>query len=85
MKFTVTWTASAENKLAELWNDADSTSRSAITKAANRIDKQLATDPQSQGESRSEGRRILIEPPLAVVFRVFEPDRKVVVLRVRLF
>jgi hypothetical protein len=83
MRYTVVWLSSAQNRLASLWTNADASDRPAITSAANRIDQQLAHDPASAGESRSQGRRLLFVLPLAVVFKVYEPDRKVVVLSVR--
>ncbi len=82
MTFTVVWKDAAQNRLAAVWVDADPADRPAITAAANAIDARLRTDPQSQGESRPRGRRILIELPLAAVFQVSEPDRMVTVLTV---
>ncbi len=80
MKFTVVWQPSALNHLAELWNAGPG--RSAITQAANRIDRALLSSPTQQGEERDEGIRILIDAPLAVYFTVSEPDRMVTVFAV---
>jgi hypothetical protein len=81
--FTVRWVRSALNDLADIWNQADSGDRDAISSAANRIDKSLTTRPSEQGESRAQGRRVLIELPLVVVFEIVEQDRFVRVLQVR--
>lgn len=80
MNFDVIWIPSAENQLADIWvNAAD---RSAVTEASSRIDQILGTDPNGAGESRTDGRRILIELPLVVYYEVSAPDRRVRVLRV---
>ena len=68
--FTVRWRRSALNELASLWTAADSARRQAITTASRAIDLELQRDPQEKGESRPEGRRILLIPPLGVTFRV---------------
>jgi hypothetical protein len=54
-----------------------------ITRAMNEIDRLLATAPQTHGESREDYERILIVPPLAVDYEVYEDDRVVYVLRAR--
>lgn len=80
MRYTVVWTRIAEEDLALLWTSARN--RSAITEAANRIDRMLAQNPNNCGESREQGRRIVLVAPLAVTFRVSDDDRMVRVLRV---
>jgi plasmid stabilization system protein ParE len=82
MRFNVTWAKSAEDDLASLWTDAAPEDRQGITSAANAIDQELRTDPQEVGESRPNGRRILFEAPLAVVFQVRDQARTVIVLKV---
>lgn len=81
MKYTVLWTVPARDELAELWLRADSADRERITAAAAAIDVMLANDPDA-GESRWDDRRILIEPPLAVFFRVEAEDRKIYFVKV---
>jgi hypothetical protein len=77
MNYTVLWKPAAQQELAQLWiNAAD---RNALAAAADLIDALLHTDPQSLGESRHNDMRILICPPLAVNFKVSEPDRTVLV------
>ena len=51
--------------------------RGAVAAAADAIDASLEQDPLSEGESREAGTRILIVPPLAVLFDVLEQDRVV--------
>jgi plasmid stabilization system protein ParE len=73
MKYTVTWTPSARNELCRIWIDA--VDRQAVTSAANEFDAALRTDPNTVGESRGDGVRILTVAPLSIYYRVSEADR----------
>jgi hypothetical protein len=77
MSYTVTWRHAAQQRLAALWTGA--TDRGAVTDAANQIDDELERDPLSAGESRPGVSRILIVPPLAVLFTVDAGRREVTV------
>ena len=77
------WQPEVEDELTRLWLDA--TTRQMVTLAANRIDGLLQTQPNEVGESRASGRRILLVPPLAAIYRVFEADLQVRVLKVWYF
>ena len=79
MIFTVTWIPSAHGELTNHWIKA--LDRDAVSDAANRIDAILRNDPHLQGQPY-RGRRMLIEPPLAVTFSVYPEDRLVEVLQV---
>lgn len=79
MKYTVLWNKDAERHLASLWTEAKN--RQAVTDAANSIDRLLLHDPDT-GESSGDGTRILIVPPLGVLFAIKEMDRIVSVLTV---
>jgi hypothetical protein len=81
--FTVVWPPDSEQELAERW--LNSPDRDRVTLAAARIERQLRLNPKEVGESRSQGRRILIAPPLAVTYRVLAEDRIVQVVNVRDF
>lgn len=83
MNFTVIWVVHAQDQLAEIWMAA--TDRNAVTAASYRLDQQLADDPLNLGESRGGIERIAFEPPLRILFRVLEPDRRVEVHEVALF
>jgi hypothetical protein len=48
--------------------------------AAANIDAELRDDPETKGESRRVGVRVLISRPLAVEFEVISEDRTVYVL-----
>jgi hypothetical protein len=80
MRYTVVWIPSAEADLAQLWMDAPD--RNLLSQSADRIDHSLARDPAGIGESRDAGRRILLIPPLGVLYRVKEEDQIVRVLNV---
>jgi hypothetical protein len=81
MDWTVVWLPDAENELAELW--LASPDRESVTVAADQIDQLLQRSPESAGESRAAGRRVVIIPPLAVFYRVLPEDRIVQVSHVR--
>jgi hypothetical protein len=80
--WTVVWLPDAENELIEMW--IVSTDRQQVSLAADQIDRLLRHDPESVGESRDEGRRILIVPPLAVFYRALPDDKLVQVSHVRM-
>jgi hypothetical protein len=87
MRYTVIWKPLAERALAECYVNAlehgDHALAASITNAVAGIDTTLLKNPESVGESRSEGKRVLIEPPLTVTFRIREADRQVWVLTVQ--
>jgi hypothetical protein len=66
--------------LAAIWISA--ADRGAVTTASHTIDQQLRVDPLTVGESRENDRRILMEAPLGVLFRVLPDERIVQVLTV---
>lgn len=80
MRYTVIWLPDAEQELAAIWLAA--MDRRVVTQTAHTIDLLLRHDPDTQGESREEDRRILIALPLCVVFRVLEQGRRVEVIHV---
>jgi hypothetical protein len=56
--------------------------RAAISDASNAIDRMLKNDPQTVGESRGRGVRIVVEEPLAVYFKVSDQDMQATVFAV---
>lgn len=66
MNYLVNWTRPALRQFLDLWTSA--TDPDAVDAAATRIDQVLSTDADRQGESRHQDVRILLEPPLAVLF-----------------
>jgi len=80
MRYRVAWTASAQEHLARVWLASDK--RQSVTSAAASIDAELREDPESKGESRRAGVRILIVRPLGIQYEVIPEDRTVYVLSV---
>lgn len=77
MNFTVIWVPDAENELMVRWMNAPD--RDAVTKAAHEIDSELRRHPGDVGESRPDGRRIMLVSPLGVYYRIDHGSRIVVV------
>ena len=67
MRYTVTWTPSAQDELADIWMSAPD--RQAVTAAQHRIDRTLRVDAHIKGQDY-DGDRMLEEWPLVVVFTV---------------
>ena len=83
--FQVEWLQTAVDEMTNLWMQADSTQRQAITAASHALEQRLKRDPANEGESRPGGRRITFIPPLAVRFQIEADGQTVTVLHVRLF
>ena len=80
MNYTVLWKPEAERQLATICTR--SANRNLNTDSSRLIDKTLGVKPEEVGESREGGFRILLEPPLGVIYTVSEGDRKVDVVAV---
>jgi hypothetical protein len=80
MNYTVVWVGTAERALGNIWLLASD--RSTVTKAAEAVDRALATNPEAIGESRDFNQRIIFSPPLALTYAIHADDRLVRVLRV---
>jgi hypothetical protein len=78
MKYTVVWKPDAEAELVWMWTHAND--RNAVTAAANRIDQLLGSNPDQQGESRTEATRVFFVDPLGVFYHVDTQDLLVSVL-----
>jgi hypothetical protein len=75
--FRVEWLREAVEELAELWIEADSPLRQAITEATHALDQELQADPFRRSESREGEVRISFFNPLALLFEV-DPKQKIV-------
>ncbi len=78
MKYSVAWLPAAAQELAEIWLAADD--RPAVSQAAALLERQIAIDAESVGESRPDGRRIHFAAPLGIPLRIQQDDRRVVVI-----
>jgi hypothetical protein len=80
--YRVSWAKSAQDELAELWVEGNSTMRASITTAAAQIDTLLTHTAGEAGESRDGNRRIAVVPPLGLAFSVDESRQCAKVLHV---
>ena len=80
MKFTVSWTAQAEESLVRSWSRARD--RISIDEAVAVIEHELATNPTNAGESRFGNFRVMTVEPISVVFSVWTDDRLVKVVQI---
>ena len=84
MNYEVVWDVVAYRKLEQIWDAAEDLGPA--VDAFDEIERRLASDdPDNQGESRPHGRRILIVPPLGVLFRAQPRLKEVYVLDVWAF
>jgi hypothetical protein len=83
--FRVEWLREAVGELAELWIEADSPFRQAITEATHALDQELQADPFRGSESREGEVRISFSNPLAILFEVDLQQRIVWILHVWTF
>lgn len=79
MPYTVVWTRTALDSLATLW--LESHRRNAITIAQHIIDQMLRHEPESKGVE-FYGDRLLVVPPLQIIYSINNLDMQVVVLAV---
>jgi plasmid stabilization system protein ParE len=79
-RYTVIWSPSALDDLADLWTSAPD--RNAVTAAAQLVDDELAQDASTKGKDVAEGLRALIAAPLRAYYSVDDGDRTVEVTRV---
>jgi hypothetical protein len=56
------------------------TDQNAVTAASHAIDQMLSNDPENEGESRPNGRRVVYSSPLGVRYRVDPNENRVRVL-----
>lgn len=71
MKYRVTWDPNAFRDLVRAWKTANQPDSG--IRAFDEIERLLSDDAELQGESRDDDRRLLIVPPIGVVFRA-KPD-----------
>ena len=83
--FRLDWLQPALDELTNIWLQADTSLRLAITRATHEIERRLLTNPSNEGESRAQGQRLTFVQPLAVTFQIEADGRTVTVLHVRLF
>lgn len=80
MTFTIIWTPAAEQELAAIWLAASD--RTAVTSAADAIDRLLRRNAADVGTPRFDTVRSIALPPIGVDYEVLAADRLVYVLTV---
>lgn len=80
-RYTVVWSKSAQDELADIW--LHSTDRRHVSGATREVDKQMSEYALAKGVDLSEGLRAHFVAPLRVIYWVREDDRVVEILRVR--
>ena len=81
MKFTVTWSAEAENELCDLWLAAND--RTEFSRQVAAIENDLRTSADELGEARADETRILICGLIGVLFDVDVGDRMAHILHIQ--
>ena len=81
MRYTVTWTKSADKNLSEVW--LRSKDRSGVSAASHQIDQSLREDAHVKGNEVSEGLRPINIPPLRFLLTANQDDRIVEIAVVR--
>lgn len=56
--------------------------RQSVTAASHEIDQRLSADPENEGESRPDDRRIMFVAPLGVMYEIDQDQGIVFVLQV---
>jgi hypothetical protein len=75
MKYTVYWTADAEDALAEIW--LSSSFSPAVTAAQALMDVRLSASPHGAGHHLSEGLYRIDAYPLSATFTIDDANRSV--------
>jgi hypothetical protein len=78
VNYRVSWDPDAFRALLRAWNAANQPE--AGLSAFDRIEQILSVDAEQQGESRHGDRRILIVPPIGVIFRARTETGEVLIL-----
>jgi hypothetical protein len=79
-RYTVIWPQQVQDQVTDTW--LESTRRESVTSAMADIDRLLSDDPFEMSVELREGLRLMIVPPLRILFSVREGDRIVEVARV---
>lgn len=80
MRYTVIWKPAALGKLAEIWLEASN--RDSVNEAVRQIDSFLERSDPAFGEDYFRGTRMIVAPPLVVVYSIEHDDYRAFVLAV---
>lgn len=72
----VDWDDDTLDRLADIYvTELDPAVRESIARCVEQINRRLAADPMSYGESRGPNRRVWFHPPLVVVYDLLPGGR----------
>ena len=81
MKFSGVWSDDAMDDLMRIWMAAPDQNQ--LARVVNQLEQQFALNPLDVGESREDDwQRIVVEPPVGILFDVTPPDRIVRVIHI---
>jgi hypothetical protein len=80
MNYRVVWNRKALRELAAIWTRASN--RTAVSVAANYIERSLILDPHRQGVPYGRRNRKTFVSPLSVEYLINDRDQSVTILRV---
>jgi hypothetical protein len=83
-RYTVVWSPSARRRLAQMWLDNPAVKQD-IADATNETERALAYEPEPLGVATSEHARLVVRPPISILFRVVDGDRQVRVIYTKLW
>ena len=83
--YKVVWSSNARENLWSVWRSSSDNLNLSIVASMRKAHNILSADPHVAGESRDQGRRILMIEPATFVFRVVEDEQLVRVLSVRVW
>jgi hypothetical protein len=81
MRYTLLWRPIAERQLIDLWSNFPA-ERSDLTRAVDEVERLLRDDPSVKGRPFGVS-RVLIKPPIIVLFSVDEGDKKVKIMWIK--
>jgi hypothetical protein len=81
----IEWSKISIAKLSAWWESADAAHQEMIMDAIDLIEWLITKDPAAAGESRDEGIRIIVAPPLSASYRFNERLNRAYIFSVHYF
>jgi hypothetical protein len=81
----IEWSKASIAKLSAWWEQADPANQELIMNAIDQIEWQITKDPDAAGESREEGVRLIVAPPLSASYRHVERINRAYIFSVHYF
>jgi hypothetical protein len=81
----IEWSKVSIAKLSAWWEGADTAQRDLIMDAIELIEWQVSKDPANAGESRDEGVRVVVAPPLSAIYLFNERLNRAYIFSVHLY